>query len=105
MFRAHFNITREMTSEIIGMEEERDGEDPRDFIAGGQPLSSAFDQSMPNGQPARMGAGKTQDRFGDEVINDKGGVVGDGLEDRDIEEIIAQRAELKEFGECSDPVV
>ena len=100
MFKAHYSLTKEMTAEIIaGMEEESNEEDLRELITGGHPLSSAFTHSVPAGQIPKIHEGKALDSFGDVVIHDHKGALEDEDDDNeDNEDIIAQHADEKAFG-------
>ena len=76
MFRAYYAISKELTRDIVaGMDDEVSDNSARDIVLGSQPLSSAFSGTIPRGERARTSVGKVQDRFGDLVINDNGGVV------------------------------
>ena len=100
MFEAHYKLTKEMTAEVIAnIEEESYHEDLRELVAGGQPISSAFTESLPSGQASRSGEGKILGLHGDDIIVDhKNAIVEDEIEP-DVNEIIAQSTEIKQFGD------
>lgn len=106
MFRAHYAITREMTAEIVAnMEEDSSDDELREMVTSGQPISASFTSQSPVGQPSRTGLGKTTDAFGDNVTVDRSGVLSDDEETVDLDRIVAQRAEHRQFGSIDqDPI-
>ena len=100
MFKAHYSLIKDMTTEAIaGLEDENDEDDTRELITSGRPLSSAFTHYIPTGHSLRINEGKAPDSFGDNVIFDYRGPINEECDENgDNEDVIAQHADEKVFG-------
>ena len=101
MFRAYYELTKELTLDIInGTEDDVSENGARDIILGSQPISSAFSGAIPPGERLRTDEGKRRDEHGDLQIYDD---IGGAVDDRDHEvanpdEVLADYTEATRFG-------
>ena len=100
MFRAYYSLTKEFTRDIIiDMEDELNESEAQHIVNGGQPVSSAFSGAIPLGERFRGFEGKARDDFGDFNITDNMGVIDeDDKDEADPDELVADHAEEREFG-------
>ncbi|KAL9029042.1 MAG: hypothetical protein Q9196_002678, partial [Gyalolechia fulgens] len=110
MFRANYALTKELTRQIVSSMDDEffDEEDARELVAGGQPISSIFSGAIPQGRSSILGAGKTENRHGDQIIYDGRGVMRH--EDSDHvygtprhDDVVLDNAELAQFGSGGHP--
>ena len=101
MFRAYYELTKELTLDIInGTEDDVSENGARDIVLGSQPISSAFSGAIPPGERLRTDVGKRRDEHGDYQIYDD---IGGAVDDRDHEmanpdEVLADYTEAARFG-------
>ena len=101
MFRAYFELTKELTLDIInGTEDDVSESGARDIVLGSQPISSAFSGAIPPGERLRTDEGKRRDEHGDYQIYDD---IGGAVDDRDHvvanpDEVLADYTEAARFG-------
>ena len=101
MFRAYYELTKELTLDIInGTEDDVSENGARDIVLGSQPISSAFSGAIPPGERLRTDEGKRRDEHGDYQIYDD---IGGAVDDRDHAvanpgEVLADYTEAARFG-------
>lgn len=108
MFRAYYAHTKELMGDITASMQDKDDQDARELVTGGQPLSSAFNGPGPihSGDIRDGRAGKRQNSFGDHVVVDGIGAVDEHEFDPDVElgSIISENAEAAYWARKKHPM-